>query len=45
MSTEQMRIAIARAYPGAAFKKKLDAMPSHQVHAMYSRLLAQKKLA
>lgn len=41
MSAEQKRTALLQRYPGSM---RIAKMPDHQVHAMYMRLMNEKKL-
>lgn len=45
MSTEQMRVAISKAYPGERWAEKVKNMPSQQVRATYMRLMNAKQLS
>lgn len=40
LSIDQKRDEIAKVYPADWWKMKVDAMPDHQVAAIYSRMLA-----
>lgn len=44
MSPQQMRAAVATAYPGANWPKKVAAMSDKQIFALYTRLSSQKKI-
>jgi hypothetical protein len=44
MSIQQMRAAVANAYPGDGWALKVHKMPDKQVHATYMRLLNAGKL-
>lgn len=44
MSVEQKRAAVSKAYPGTGWANKVKAMPDHQVHVVYMRLLNANKL-
>lgn len=44
MSIEQMRAAISKSYPSAAWRDKVARMSDNQVLAVYTRLLNQKRL-
>ena len=44
MTVEQMRVAIAKAYPGRRWENKVNDMPEGQVVTVYLRLMANKQL-
>ena len=44
MQSYVMRQYVRDAYPGDTWKRKVDKMSDNQVHTVYARFLAQKKL-
>lgn len=44
MSIQQMRAAVAKAYPGDGWAAKVSKMPDKQVYSTYMRLMNAGKL-
>ncbi len=44
MNPERKRNAVAKAYPGDAWKEKVSRMSDAQIHTLYMRLLNEGKL-
>ncbi|QFG13661.1 hypothetical protein SEA_TOKKI_56 [Arthrobacter phage Tokki] len=44
MTDHQKREAVAKAYPGDGWAKKVQKMGDHQIHVIYMRLVNAKKL-
>lgn len=44
MTTEEMRAALIKLYPGPKWKYRVDRMTEQQVFAVYSRMKRENKL-